>query len=41
VLGKEQAEAEVHAKGECTSDVDITGKLADQVVKAASKLAED
>ena len=41
VLGKEQAEAEVHAKGECKSDVDITGKLADQVVKAASKFAED
>jgi hypothetical protein len=41
VLGKEQVEAEVHAKGECKSEVDITGKLADEIVKAARKRAED
>jgi hypothetical protein len=36
-VGKEQIEADVHAEGECKSDVDITGKLADQVVNAAGK----
>ena len=36
VLGKEQIEADVHAEGECKSDVDITGKLADQVVVNAT-----
>ncbi len=37
VLGKEQVAADVHAEGECKSEVDITGKLAEQVVNAASK----
>jgi hypothetical protein len=41
VLGKEQIEADVHAAGECKSDVDITGKLAEEVVKAARKFTED
>jgi hypothetical protein len=37
VLGKENAEADVHAKGDCKAEIEISGKLADQAVKAAIK----
>jgi hypothetical protein len=37
VLGRENAEADVHAKGDCKAEIEISGKLADQAVKAAIK----
>lgn len=42
VLGRENAEAEVHTQGDCKAEIVISGKLADQVVKAAIKnIAEE
>jgi len=37
VLGRENVEADVHAKGDCKAEIEISGKLADQAVKAAIK----
>lgn len=37
VLGRENAEADVHAKGDCKAEIEISGKLTDQAVKAAVK----
>jgi hypothetical protein len=42
VLGKECAEAELHAVGNCTAEIELSGRLADKVVNAAIKtIVED
>jgi hypothetical protein len=37
VLGGEKVEADVLAKGDCKAEIEISGKLADQAIKAAIK----
>jgi hypothetical protein len=42
VLGKECAEAELHAAGNCKAEIEVSGKLADKAVNAAIKtIVED
>jgi len=37
VLGREHTEADLHGTGSCKADIEISGKLADQAVKAGIK----
>jgi hypothetical protein len=42
MLGKECAEAELHALGNCKAEIEVSGKLANQAVNAAIKtIVED
>jgi hypothetical protein len=36
-LGRENVEADVHAKGDCKAEIEISGALADKAVKAVIK----
>jgi hypothetical protein len=41
VLGKECAEAELHAKGNCKAEIEVSGKLADKAANAIKSIVED
>jgi hypothetical protein len=41
MLGKECAEAEIHAKGNCKAEIEVAGKLADKANAAIKTIVED
>ena len=41
VLGKDGAEAELHATGNCKADIEVSGKLADKANAAIKTIVED
>ena len=41
VLGREDAEADVHAKGDCKAEIEISGKLAEAVKAGVKTIVEE